>query len=115
MSPIGITGQSCQKSRVILDDGSAFSFTIAFKEMQLGWFISELTYNTFTLQGLRICVSPNMLHQFKNQIPFGIACYSIGSREPSLVSDFSDGSATLYTLSAAEVAEVSRRISGQAG
>lgn len=111
MSPIGLTAQPSQQSRVILDDGSSFSLTIAFKEMQLGWFITELTYNDFTLQGTRIVVSPNILHQFKNQIPFGLACYSLGSREPSLVTDFADGSARLYTLSAAEVEDVAGRIS----
>lgn len=115
MSPIGITAQSCQSSRVILDDGSAFSFTLTFKPMQLGWFITDLTYGNFELQGVRVVVSPNILHQYKNQIPFGLACYSQNNREPSLVTDFSDKSATLYTLSAAEVAQVARLISGQAG
>lgn len=115
MSPIGLNANSCQQQRVILPDGSSYSFTIALKPMQLGWFITELTYNDFTVRGLRVVVSPNLLYQFKNELPFGLACYSVGNREPSLISDFASGAATLYTLDSDEVKQLARLISGQAG
>lgn len=46
-----------------------------------------------------------MLLQFKNQIPFGIACYSTNNREPSLQEDFSSGTSQLFILDQAEVKE----------
>lgn len=87
---------------LVLPDGSTLTMTIYFIPMQQGWFITNLTYQDFVLNGLRITVSPNMLNQFRNQIPFGLACFSTGNREPSLQQDFSSGNCILYLLSQAE-------------
>lgn len=107
-----ITNDSLQKQRIILADGTSFQITLSFKPMQLGWYIQSLVYGNFVVNGLRVCISPNMLHQFKNQIPFGIACFSPGSREPSLSEDFSSGTVKMYLLNAAEVAQYARFLSG---
>lgn len=100
-----ITSDPFQKQTLVLEDGTSLTLVLNFIPMQYGWFIQSLTYQTFTLQGLRICNSPNMLNQFRNQIPFGLACYSDGNREPSQQEDFSSGASKLYILSAAEVAQ----------
>lgn len=78
--------------------------TLYFISLQLGWFITELVYGEFVLTGLRITNSPNMLYQFRNQIPFGLACISSQNREPSQQQDFSSNASKLYILTAAEVA-----------
>ena len=78
--------------------------------MQYGWFINDLEYQDFLLQGLRVCNSPNMLYQFQNKLPFGIGCFSTGNREPSLQQDFSSGASKLYILNEEEVAEYSEYI-----
>lgn len=98
-----ITTAPYQQMTLILQDGTSLSMTIYFVPMQQAWFINNLTYKTFILNGLRITVSPNMLNQFRNQIPFGLACYSKNNREPSLQEDFSSGNCTLYLLSQEEV------------
>lgn len=100
-----IASNPFQKQTLTLDDGSSVAITMYFRSMQLGWFITELTRGSFTLNELRITNSPNMLHQFKNQIPFGLACYSKGNREPSQQNDFLSGASKLYILTAAEVAQ----------
>lgn len=100
-----ITSDPLQKQVLVLADGSSVDFTIKFVPMQVGWFIQELVYLNFTLQGYRLVNSPNMLHQFRNQIPFGLACYSTFDREPSLAEDFSSAASILYILTAAEVAQ----------
>lgn len=105
-----VTSDAAQKQKIVLPDGTAFTFTIRFIPMQYGWFITNLTYGDFILNGLRITVSPNMLHQFKNQIPFGLACFSKQLREPSLQQDFSSGNASLFVLTSDEVIELARRI-----
>lgn len=107
-----ITSDSLQAQRVVLADGTFFDITINFKPMQLGWYIQEITYGDFTLHGMRICISPNMFYQFKNQLPFGIACLSVDSREPTLQDDFSSGNVNLYLLSKAEVNQFSEYLSG---
>jgi len=100
-----------QRQNLVLPDGSTIQLSIEWKPMQFGWFITELSYGDFVLRGLRICVSPNMLHQFRNQIPFGLACFSTNNREPSQQQDFSSGAATLYILTSDEVSEFTEVLS----
>lgn len=98
-----ITNNSRQRQIVPLEDGSSFELAIYFMPMQYGWFIEELIYGDFTLKCLRITNSPNMLRQFQNKLPFGLACISLDEREPSQQEDFSSGASALYVLTAAEV------------
>jgi hypothetical protein len=112
MNVIKVNLYPAQKQRLILPDGSSVTITLVFKPMQYGWFIKELTHLEFTLKGVRIVNSPNILQQFKNQIPFGIACYSRQNREPSLLEDFDSGNSTLYLMTEAEVEEFSSYIRG---
>jgi hypothetical protein len=100
-----ITDDPLQKQTLILPNGISLSLTISFAPMQYCWFVVSLVYGSFTLNGLQITNSPNMLHQFKNQIPFGLACFSTNNREPSQQEDFASGASQLYLLSAAEVAQ----------
>lgn len=108
-----LTNNARQKQTLVLPDGTFITLEIYFIEMQQGWFITNLQYGNFTLSGLRITNSPNMLYQFKNQIPFGIACFSSAEREPSLVDDFASQSSKLYVLTQAEVEQYSEYLSGQ--
>lgn len=107
-----ITTDPRQKMTLVLPDGSSIQLMLYFVPMQYGWFIPELIYNGFTLKGLRITNSPNMLHQFRNQIPFGLACFSDADREPSQQQDFISGASKLYILTQAEVQEYTEFLSG---
>lgn len=86
-----------------MPDGTVIALTIYFRPMQFGWFVNQLSYGDFTLNGLRITNSPNMLNQWRNLLPFGFACYSNGDREPQLLQDFSSGQSKLYILTQEEV------------
>jgi hypothetical protein len=97
-----ITDDALQQQTLILPDGSQLALTIYFVPMQYSWVITNLTYGSFVLNGLKITNSPNMLNQFRNQIPFGLACYSASNREPSQQQDFSSGASNLYILTQAE-------------
>lgn len=98
-----ITSDPLQQQSLILDDGTAVKIQLYFRPMQFGWFINELSYGDFLLQGLRITNNPNMLHQWRNKLPFGLACYTTGNREPTQQEDFSSATAKLYLLTAEEV------------
>lgn len=100
-----ITADPLQVQKLVLPDGSQLSLTIYFVPMQFGWFITNLTYGSFILNGVRITNSPNILNQWRNQIPFGLACYSTNQREPSQSQDFSSGASKLYLLDASETKE----------
>ena len=105
-----ITNDSLQKQTILLDDGSSFTMVMYFVPLQYGWFFRELTYLDFTLRNFRICNDLNMLYQFRNKLPFGIACISAGNREPSLREDFSSGASRLYVLTEEEMDEYTEYI-----
>lgn len=108
-----LTADPLQTQRVGLPDGTFVNLTIYYVPMQFGWFITKLSYGTFLLEGTRITNSPNMLHQYKNQIPFGLACFTDNEREPTQQQDFSSGASNLYILTAEEVVQYSEFLSGQ--
>lgn len=100
-----LTSNAKQKQTLILPDGGKIFMSIEYVPLQLGWYIVELTYNDFTLKGHRICNSPNMLYQFRNQIPFGLACFSKAKREPTLKEDFLSDACEMFILTSDEVQE----------
>lgn len=106
-----VTADAYQKQNLILPDGTQVLFTLNFYPMQYGWFVPQLTYKNFQLQGLRITNSPNMLNQFRNQIPFGLACFTQADREPTQQEDFVSGASQLYILSADECAQYAELLS----
>jgi len=103
-----------QTQAITLPDGSLLTIEIYFREQQQGWFISSLTWSTtgFTISGLRITNNVNILLQWKNLIPFGLACFTTDGYEPSLQQDFSSGASTLYILTAAEVTQLNLLLVG---
>lgn len=109
----GVTEDPKQQRTLTLSDGTTLFLAMEFVEMQYGWFITELTYGDFTLHGMRVTSNPNMLHQFRNQLPFGLACFTRGDREPTFIKDFSSQASKLYILSAAEVVAYTEFLSGQ--
>lgn len=100
-----ITNAALQAQTLVLDDGTSFSITLYYRPLQRGWFINELKYGDFVLNGVRVVNSPNMLNQWRNKLPFGLACFTEGNREPTLQQDFVTEAAKMYVLTAAEVAE----------
>jgi hypothetical protein len=100
-----VTAAPLQSQTLVLEDGSSVFLELYYRPLQQGWFINELSYGDFTIYGVRIVNSPNLLHQFRNLLPFGLGCFSTGNREPGLQEDFISGASKLYILTAAEVAE----------
>jgi hypothetical protein len=111
--PVTVTAYPYQRQNVVLGDGTQLSLTLLYRPMQQGWWVTELTYKGITLNSRRVVVSPNMLHQFREKLPFGLACFSAGNREPTLQQDFSSGAASLFVLTADEVDAFSNYLTGQ--
>lgn len=109
-----LTNDPKQKQTLVLPDGTQIKIEIRFVPMQLGWFITNITYQTFQLEGIRICNSPDLLYQYRNQLPFGLACFStFVGREPSQQDDFLSKASTLYILTQEEVEQYTELLSGQ--
>jgi hypothetical protein len=101
----GFTSQPTQDMTFVLDDGSQVALSIVYRTQQLGWF-ATITRQDWQVNGLRLTASPNLLQKWENLVPFGLAILTRGNVEPLNVSDFSDGTATVYLLNAEDVAAV---------
>lgn len=107
----GLTSQPAQISTLVLDDGSRVTFSLEFKPQQAGWFYSLFwpgkNDNAFELNGCRLGCSPNMLRQFRDLIPFGLALVATpDDLDPITQTCFVDGTAELILLDAEDVASV---------
>lgn len=107
-----ITADPNQSTTVLLDNGKKLILKLLFKPNQIGWFLS-LTYEDVTINTIRITTSPNFLYQFKNIIPFGLACFVTGNEEPTFLEDFESGRAQLFVLSEDEITFLEGFFSGQ--
>lgn len=107
-----VTADPLQSQTLVLDDGTTFAIEMYYRQSQQGWFFNSIVYGDFEVQGIRITNNVNMLNQFRNLIPFGLACISTDNREPSLQEDFLSGASKLYVLTSAEVAEFASYLNG---
>jgi hypothetical protein len=109
-----ITNSNSQIMKFVLPVNSKnIDVQIFFKEQQKGWFIS-FDYEGFSVRSMRIVTSGNFLHQYRNLIPFGLACTVENNQEPMLRDDFLSKRAILYLLTQNEVTAFSEAISGKA-
>lgn len=104
-----------QRKTFNLPDGDLIEVTLYFMPMQKMWVFREIIYNEIIIRNVKIVSSVNILRQFKNIIPFGIACDSTEGRDPQFSRDFLEGKNTLYILSQAETQQIEDYLSaGQA-
>jgi hypothetical protein len=110
-----LTDNALQVQTLILEDGTSILMTLYFSQVAQGWFIQNLTYGTFILSGFKVVNSPNLLYQWQNILPFGLACFSINNNaiDPSFVGDFLSGNSSLYILTQAECQQYAEFLSGQ--
>ena len=98
------TDQPKQTTTIILADGSSVNFALEYKPNQLGWFY-DLTWQSFALLGQRLVTSPNILRQFRNQLPFGLAVVTTANSEPFNQTDLSDGTTIIYLLEGTDLTD----------
>lgn len=103
----GFTSQPKQQMTFVLDDGSTVTLNMRYAQQQLGWF-ADFTWSgsTWAVNGMRLTVSPNLLQKWENLVPFGLAILTANDVELLNLTDFADGTATVYLLNAADVVAV---------
>lgn len=95
----GLTDDPAQVDTITLPDGSTAVLSLNYSPQQSGWFFGVQYPTTgFVLTGQRLCAFPNILQQFNSQLPFGIACATVGNVEPTGQETFIDGTTDLYLL-----------------
>ncbi len=98
-----LTSSAFQQINLVGDKGEIIPFKLAFRPSQNAWFF-DLTYLDFELKGAMLVLSPNILRQYRNIVPFGICCITSDGYEPQFITDFLENRVQLYLLNAAEVA-----------
>jgi len=107
-----ITSYPYQSKSLVLPDGTRIEMDIQFIPLRKCWFIKRLAYQDFLMYSFKLVNGVNLLRQFKNQLPFGLACYAPDGRDPQFAEDFSEGSHAIYVLTQAEVQQYEDKLSG---
>ena len=100
-----IDANADQKFTVVGENQEIIPFRIYYVPSQFAWFF-DLSYNGITVNGCKVSVSPNMLRNIKNRIPFGLACITNDGHEPYYLDDFKNDRIRLYLLNANEVQQI---------
>lgn len=101
----GIRATGVQDFSTTIENGDSVKFTLHYSTTTQA-FKLDVEWNDFILKGFRVFSSPNILIQYQNVIPFGLAVVTEGTGDPFLINDFSTGRAVFYVLSPSEVQEV---------
>lgn len=108
----GLTSQPSQALALVLEDGSRATLALYYRPQQNGWFYDIQWPGTtalpvpFQAQNLRLVTAGNLLRQFRDFIPFGLAVFTPDNSDPMSQTCFVDGSAELVLLGAADVAAI---------
>lgn len=94
-----------QRYTLVTEDNKTFLMNFEFIQQQQSWFYS-LTYGSYSLNGQRLVLGPNILHRYKNLFPFGILVNSTDGLAPFQLTDFTSGRIGFYLLTKTEVAQV---------
>lgn len=101
----GFTDQPKQTTSIVLADGSKATLALEYRPNQLAWFY-DLAWSDLEIKGLRLVASPNVVRQFRLQIPFGLAVITAGNVDPVDQESLVNGSASIFLLDAADVLDV---------
>ena len=105
-----ITNDAHQRYFLTGNDDETITMTLRYLPSQESWFM-DIAYNDFTVFGLRVVKSINLLRQWRNILPFGISCYSKDILDPVFIDDFQSERCALHLLDAEEVQILEDRLS----
>lgn len=100
-----LTTDASQQMTLVTDANDTVPLGLRFLPRQQLWRFN-IAYKSFSDNGNILQCSPNILRQYKNNIPFGIACTSTDSLGPLYLDDFTTGRIKLYLLTADEVQQI---------
>ena len=97
-----LTSSANQRYNVITENCVSFVLTLEYHPRTYAW-VASIQYGDLQIDGFTLVVSPNILRQFLNNVPFGLAVVSTDDLDPLYIDDFSTQRVTVFVLSAAEV------------
>lgn len=104
-----LSSEARQVTKLALSDGALLTLGLTYEPAIQRWRI-DVAHPRLTIDGMNLCVHPNVLRQWRKKIDFGLACTSKDGADPVYVEDFSSGRITLFVLSKEEVADIEAEI-----
>jgi hypothetical protein len=90
----------------VLDNNETVYFKFYYVDDFVSWYY-DMTYQDFSINGNKILLGFDLLSQYKNILPFTLACTSSQDIEnPSFEDSFFSGQYNMYTLTREEAGEV---------
>ena len=100
-----LTNDPLQQFNLTGIPGIQMQVTLRFMPRIQTW-VMDIIFGTFIARGIPVVCSPNILRQWRDIIPFGLACTDIYFIDPYTINDFASGAASLYLLDSIDVAAV---------
>ena len=102
-----LTGFADQLLVLQLVDGTSLTLELIFQGATNRW-CGIVTYapGNFNSGLIDLCCSPNILRQWKEILPFGIAITTADQTDPFDINDFTTGRVSMWLLDQADVAEI---------
>lgn len=100
-----LTDAAYQQSILTGNPGQRIVLTVRFLASQQLW-VMDIVWESFAAYGIQLVNAPNLLRNYRNLIPFGLACGTTDNQDPYTLDAFSTGYAKLYLLTADEVNSV---------
>lgn len=100
-----INANALQRFFLTGNAGERIVLDLRYMPSQEIWTMS-LSQGAWSVNGMNVVGSPNLLRCFKNVIDFGLACVTDNGLDPYFPDQFENGSARLYLLTADEVAQI---------
>lgn len=103
-----LTNDSFQNFNLTGIPGVQIQVLLKFLPRVQRWFM-DISYGTFQANGIGVVSSPNLLRQWKNIIPFGIACINVNGLDPYAIDDWVNGASSFLLLDSVDVANVEQQ------
>jgi hypothetical protein len=100
-----ITDEPRQQHLLTVDGYGYATLLLEWRPEQYGWFFT-LSWGTFQTTNERVTASQNILRQYQNILPFGVAVNTTNLQDPMTQDAFLTGVASLYLLNADDAAYV---------
>lgn len=100
-----LTASPSQLYNIVTELGDQFILELRFLPALQMWVIN-ITWGTFELNGCSLVISPNLLHNYSNNLPFGLMVTSTDSIEPSYLDDFTTQRIKLYILTPSDITQL---------
>jgi hypothetical protein len=101
----GVSNNPLQDFTLTVPNNGVVTITLRYMPTQDMWFYN-IVWNDIIINGQMLVMSPNLLRQERNFLPFGFGCYTQDGKDPFGVEVFNSGYAQLFLLDSTELDDI---------